>query len=76
MGAAAIAVAGGAEIYALALPQVDRIHLTEVHASPEGDAVFPGFERSAFRELSRRSFPKGPDDEHPFTFVDWERRPS
>ena len=42
MGATdAIAVAGGAEIYALALPQVQRIYLTEVHASPEGDAVFP-----------------------------------
>ena len=74
MGADAVAVAGGAEVYALALPEVGRIHLTEVHAAPEGDAVFPDFNRSAFRETARRDHPAGPDDEHPFTFVDLERR--
>lgn len=76
MGADAVAVAGGAEIYGLALPEVDRMYLTEVHASPEGDAVFPAFDRSAFCELARRDHPAGPDDEHSFTFVDLERRPT
>ena len=76
MGADAVAVAGGAEIYSLALPEVGRIHLTEVHAAPAGDAVFPDFDRSAFRETARRDHPAGPDDEHPFTFVDLVRRPS
>ena len=74
MGADAFAVAGGAEIYALALPFVRKIHLTEVHAAPEGDAVFPPFDRSLFREVGRRKHPKGPDNEHPFTFIDLERR--
>jgi dihydrofolate reductase len=74
MGADAIVVAGGAEIYRLALPQAARIHLTEVHALPQGDTVFPAFERTAFREVARRSHPAGPDDEHPFTFIDLERR--
>ena len=76
MGADAVAVAGGAEIYALALPEVSRMYLTEVHARPEGDAVFPALDRSAFRELARRDHPRGPDDEHSFTFVDMERRPT
>ena len=74
MGADAVAVAGGAEIYALALPTVRALYLTEVHTSPEGDAVFPAFDRSAFREVARQDHPAGPDDEHPFTFVDLERR--
>jgi dihydrofolate reductase len=74
MGADAIVVAGGTEIYKLALPQVSRIHLTEVHATPEGDTVFPAFDRAAFREIARRDYPAGPDDEHSFTFVDLERR--
>jgi len=74
MGAGAVAVAGGAEIYALALPEVSRLHLTEVHVAPPGDAVFPAFDRSAFRETARRDYPQGPDDEHPFTFIDLERR--
>ena len=74
MGADSVAVAGGAEIYALALPQVERVFMTRVHASPEGDAVFPNFDRSQFRETRREDHPKGPDDEHPFTFIDLERR--
>jgi dihydrofolate reductase len=75
MGTDAVAVAGGAEIYARALPHVQTIFLTEVHAAPEGDAVFPAFDRSQFREIRREDHPKGPDDEHPFTFIDLERRP-
>ena len=74
MGASAVAVAGGAEIYALALPYVQKIYLTEVRAAPEGDAVFPAFDRSHFRETHRSDHPKGPDNEHPFTFIDLERR--
>jgi dihydrofolate reductase len=74
MGADAVVVAGGTEIYKIALPQVSRIHLTEVHTAPAGDTVFPAFDRSAFREVRRADHPAGPDDEHPFTFVDLERR--
>jgi dihydrofolate reductase len=75
MGANAVAVVGGAEIYRLALPHVQKIYLTEVKAAPEGDAVFPQVDRSAFREAARIGHPEGPDDEHPFTFIDLERRP-
>jgi dihydrofolate reductase len=74
MGADAVAVAGGAEIYALALPHVDNLFLTEVRTVSEGDAVFPPFDRSQFRETKREDHPRGPDDEHPFTFIDLERR--
>jgi dihydrofolate reductase len=74
MKADAIAVVGGAEIYALALPQVESFFLTEVHTAPEGDAVFPSIDRSQFRETRRENHPRGPDDEHPFTFIDLERR--
>jgi dihydrofolate reductase len=34
-------VIGGGEIYTLFLPRADRIELTEVSVSPEGDARFP-----------------------------------
>jgi dihydrofolate reductase len=74
MGGDAVAVVGGAEIYALALPQVQKLYLTQVHAAPEGDAVFPHFDRSRFRETKRSEHPKTADDEHPFTFLDLERQ--
>ena len=36
-----IAVIGGAEIYALALPFVQRLELTDIHADYPGDTVMP-----------------------------------
>jgi dihydrofolate reductase len=74
MGADAVAVVGGAEIYAMALPHVEKIHLTEVHVAPDGDAVFPPVDRSRFREVRRSDHPRDADNEHPFTFIDFERR--
>jgi dihydrofolate reductase len=76
MGASEVTVAGGAEIYRLALPEAQRLYLTLVHTEPEGDAVFPPFDRTAFREVRREPRLNGPDDEHPFTFVDLDRRPA
>lgn len=73
MGAHAVIVAGGGEVYAQALPAADRLELTFVHARPEGDAVFPAFDRAAFQERARTEHPAGPDDECPFAFATFER---
>ena len=48
------AVIGGAEVFALFLNRAERIELTEVHASPEGDAVVPAF--AGWREVAREEF--------------------
>jgi dihydrofolate reductase len=66
-------VAGGAEVYRIALPHADRIHLTQVALAPEGDTVFPDFDRAAFRETLRESHPAGEHDACAFSFVDLER---
>ncbi len=39
--AAQVMVIGGAELYRIALPLAQRIYLTRIHASPEGDTFFP-----------------------------------
>lgn len=46
-------VAGGGEIYAGAMPYADRIELTEVDEAPEGDALFPEWDRTTWREVAR-----------------------
>jgi dihydrofolate reductase len=74
MGASEIIVAGGAQIYELALPKADFLRLTLVHAAPAGDASFPHYDAAGFRETFRQDHPSGPDDEHPFTFIDLARR--
>lgn len=56
-----IMVIGGAEIYRLALPKADRLYLTEVALSPDGDAFFPDFDKNDWRQTSRTAFPAEPD---------------
>jgi dihydrofolate reductase len=73
-GAEELMVAGGGEIYALALPHADRIHLTEVDLAPEGDTVLPAFDRALFREVQREAHPAGEHDQCGFQFVDLERQ--
>ncbi len=46
-------VIGGGQIYALAMPFADRQVLTEVHASPHGDAHYPSFDRDEWVETKR-----------------------
>ncbi|MDB5715548.1 MAG: dihydrofolate reductase [Sphingomonadales bacterium] len=38
-----VSIIGGAEIYRLFMATADRIQLTEVHASPDGDTHLPDF---------------------------------
>lgn len=69
-----IFVIGGSAIYAMALPGADRLYLTEVHADVEGDTYFPEFDRSAWREVSRRDVPAGDRDVYPCSILVLERR--
>jgi dihydrofolate reductase len=52
-----IMIIGGAEIYRLSMAKVDRLYLTEVALSPDGDAFFPDFDTAQWCEISRTAFP-------------------
>jgi dihydrofolate reductase len=73
-GAAEVFVIGGAEIYALALPLAGRLQLTEVDAAIDGDAYFPNYDRSAWREASREPGSTAGPDRLRYDFVTYERR--
>jgi dihydrofolate reductase len=45
---------GGANLYAQALGLAQRLYLTEIQADFEGDAYFPGLDRTVWREVSRQ----------------------
>jgi dihydrofolate reductase len=72
-GADAIAVIGGADIYAQALPIADRLDITLVKARPDGDARFPAIDPQTWRETDRSEQPAGPEDSASFAFVSYER---
>jgi dihydrofolate reductase len=48
-----VCVIGGAEIYRLFLDQADKIELTEVHASPDGDTLLDAFDPALWQETQR-----------------------
>lgn len=62
---------GGAQLYSEALPQAERLYLTRVSLSPEGDAHFPEVEASRWRLAS--SIDHDPTAETPaYSFEVWE----
>ena len=52
-GVSEVMVIGGAGVYRAALPRVDRIYLTRIHEPVDGDTVFPDWDETAWREVSR-----------------------
>jgi dihydrofolate reductase len=68
-----IAVIGGSDIFALTLPIAGRIEFTRVHARPQGDVTFPPLDPAAWREVSRREFPAGGEDEAAFAILTYDR---
>lgn len=69
-----VMIIGGADIFALALPMADRLYLTRVLGSPEGDTYFPPFDPADWSEVS--SIPGQPADDgaHTHDFVVLDRR--
>ncbi len=71
-GAEEACVIGGAQLYNAVLPQANRIVLTEVNLSPEGDARLE-LDLSDWRELSREAVARGPNDDADFVVRVLER---
>ena len=53
MGVDEVCLIGGGSLYEQAFAKVDRIDLTEVRLSPEGDTLFPDLDPAEWREVSR-----------------------
>jgi dihydrofolate reductase len=70
----AIAVIGGAELYAHTIAHADRLLITHVHLRPEGDTMFPLIDPTLWREVGRGAHDPGPDDAAGFTVLVYERR--
>jgi len=71
-----LVVAGGAQVYALALPQAHRIYLTRIHAHIDGDTRLPELDPAAWQETSRELHPADARHAHAMTFLTLERRPA
>lgn len=68
-------IAGGAEIYALALDEdiVDTIYLTLIHEDFEGDTWFPEYKESDWKLISREDREKDEKNPYDFSFLKYRR---
>jgi dihydrofolate reductase len=69
-----IMVIGGGDVFADILPRADRLEITHVHASPEGDSYFPPIDPAIWRKVAHADYPAGPDDDASFTVATYLRR--
>jgi len=65
-------VAGGAEIYRMAMPLVTRLYLTRIEQDYEGDVFLPDL-GSGWTEVWREAHQADEKNPHPFTFLRYER---
>lgn len=67
-----VVIIGGAEIYRLTLPQIDRLYLTLVHTEIAGDTFFPELKNSDWAEVFREFHGKTEKDmfDHSFTILE------
>lgn len=68
-----ICVIGGTAVFEAALPRAKRLYITEVDVEAEGNAHFPAFDKSLFRETLSEPHDAGEKDDHPFVFRILER---
>ena len=64
-------VIGGAELYAAALPLADRLQLTEIDTTFEGDTYFPTLDPGQWREITRETHHDA--DGFDYAFVTYQR---
>ncbi len=73
-GADEICVAGGGEIYGEVMPRADRLSITHILASPEGDAYFPAIDPKEWEEVARQPLERSEGDTADAVHVEYRRR--
>ena len=69
-----LVVMGGAILYSQTLDKADKLYITKVNASVNGDTFFPEYKSSQWREISRESFNADENNEFDYSFTVLERK--
>lgn len=67
-------IIGGAQIYELSLPYLDRLYLTEVDLEVEGDVFFPTLNMKEWNLVSEDPRKASGKNEHDYNFKIYERK--
>ena len=66
-------IIGGANVYRQGLNYADRLYITEVQAEPEGDILFPEFDKNEWKEIKREKRAKDAENIYDMDFVIYEK---
>ncbi|MDR2214445.1 MAG: dihydrofolate reductase [Nevskiaceae bacterium] len=68
-----MAVIGGADVFRLAMPQLDVLYLTRIHAHLNGDTFLPPLDPAQWREVSREWRAADERNVYAMSFITLER---
>ena len=66
-------VIGGAAIYEASFPWLERLYITEVHESFEGDTFFPEWDQDEWNLISEQHHESDEKNEYDYSFKIYER---
>lgn len=69
-----IFIIGGGEIYKQAMPIANRIYMTRVHATLEGDTFFPVIDTENWERKKKNDFFKDEKHAYDYSFEVWEKK--
>ncbi|MEK6476133.1 dihydrofolate reductase [Catalinimonas sp. 4WD22] len=67
-------ILGGAEIYQQTLNKADKMYITEIKSTFEGDAFFPDIDSSYWKESNREEHEADEKNPYPYAFVEYLKR--
>lgn len=62
-----IVIVGGADLFRRLMPVVNRLYLTQIHGTAEGDVFFTEYDHVRWREVYRQEH--STDERHPYAFT-------
>jgi dihydrofolate reductase len=69
-----IMICGGASVYKQFLPMAQKLYITEVHSSPEGDTYFPEINKEEWKETWREDRKADEKNKYDYSFVVLEKK--
>ncbi|MEC7875210.1 MAG: type 3 dihydrofolate reductase [Pseudomonadota bacterium] len=67
-------VMGGATLYEQTLDKAEKLYVTEVRASIDGDTFFPEYDPDQWTEIAKDSFKADENNEYDYSFTVLERK--
>lgn len=70
---ATVFIIGGAQLFEQAMPLVDTMYLTWIHADIQGDCFFPQWDDAQWQEVRRESHQADDKNQYDYSFVTLKR---